>query len=73
MHETDRFAKTRRKCIPAGSVAASLLLTVLANLSVSRTLSDRPNGSRRPTSSRQMNRFDGALSGQLPILGSTDA
>ena len=35
------FTKTRRECIPVGSVAASLLLTVLANMSVSRTLSDR--------------------------------
>ena len=33
--ETDRFTETRRECIPAGSVAASLLLTVLVNLSVS--------------------------------------
>ena len=35
------FAKTRRKCIPAGSIAASLLLTVLTNLSISRTSSAR--------------------------------
>ena len=40
MHETERFAKTRRKCIPADSVAASLLLTALVNLSVSRTFRD---------------------------------
>jgi len=41
MQETNMFAKTRRKCILAGSVAASLLLTVLANMSVSRTFSER--------------------------------
>ena len=35
------FAKTRRKCILAGSVAASLLLAVLVNMSVSRTFSER--------------------------------
>ena len=29
------FTKTHRECIPAGSGAASLLLTVLANISVS--------------------------------------
>jgi len=29
------FTKARRKCIPAGSGAASLLLTVLVNISVS--------------------------------------
>ena len=28
------FAKTRSRCIPVGSVAASLLLTVLVNISV---------------------------------------
>ena len=38
------FTKTHRECIPVGSVAASLLLTVLANMSVSRTLSDRQIG-----------------------------
>jgi hypothetical protein len=31
------FTKTRRECIPAGSGAASLLLTVLVNISVSST------------------------------------
>jgi len=35
VQETDRFTKTGRECIPAGSGAASLLLTVLVNLSVS--------------------------------------
>ena len=40
MQETDLFAKTRRECVPTDSVAASLLLTVLANKSVSRTVSD---------------------------------
>ena len=38
------FAKTHRKCIPAGSVAASVLLTVMANMSVSLTFSDRQLG-----------------------------
>ena len=40
------FAKTRRECFPAGSVAASLLLKVLANMSVSRTFIDRPGNIR---------------------------
>ena len=31
------FNKTRRECLPAGSVAASLLLTVLLNMFVSCT------------------------------------
>ena len=31
------FTKTRRECIPASSGAASLLLTVLVNMSVSCT------------------------------------
>ena len=31
------FSKTRREYIPVGSVAASLLLTVLVNMSVSCT------------------------------------
>ena len=31
------FAKTRRECVPAGSVAASLLLTVLVYMSASCT------------------------------------
>jgi len=31
VQETDMFTKTRRECIPAGSVAASLLLTVFLN------------------------------------------
>ena len=35
------FAKARRKCIPAGSVASSVLLTVLANRPVSGTFRDR--------------------------------
>ena len=35
--ETDIFSKTRREYIPVGSVAASLLLTVLVNMSVSCT------------------------------------
>ena len=39
--ETDMFTKTRRQCIPAGSVAASLLLTVLVNMSV---LCSEPSG-----------------------------
>jgi branched-subunit amino acid permease len=34
VQETDMFAKTRRECIPVGSVAASLLLTVLVNMFV---------------------------------------
>ena len=38
------FAKTRRKCTPAGSVAAPLLLTVLANMPVSHTIRDRQLG-----------------------------
>jgi len=38
------LSKTRRKCIRAGSVAASLLLTVLASMAVSRTFSDRQLG-----------------------------
>ena len=31
------LTKTRRECIPAGSRAASLLLTVLVNMSISCT------------------------------------
>ena len=31
------FTKTRRECIPAGSVAASLLLTVFVNMFISCT------------------------------------
>ena len=33
VQETNMFNKTRRECISVGSVAASLLLTVLANMS----------------------------------------
>ena len=35
------FIKTRRECLPAGSVAASLLLTVLANTSAFYTKRSR--------------------------------
>ena len=38
---TDVFTKTRRERIPAGPVAASLLLTVFVNTSVACTVSDR--------------------------------
>ena len=38
------FTKTRRECIAAGSVAASLLLTVLANMSGYRTFNNRQFG-----------------------------
>ena len=37
VQETDLFSKTRREYIPAGLVAASLLLMVLLNRSVSGT------------------------------------
>ena len=39
--ETDMFAKTRRERVPVGSRAASLLITVLENMSVSCTVRDR--------------------------------
>ena len=38
------FTKTHREYIPVGSVASSLLLTVLANMSVSYTFGDRQFG-----------------------------
>ena len=44
VQDTDSFTKTRCKCTPAGSVAAFLLLTVLANTFVSRTFRSRQLG-----------------------------